>query len=86
MELVDTRALGARAAMREGSSPFIPTNLKTQPPSWVFRLYGTTVLNPCIEKDTKLIVPKRAFSGLIWLWFAKQKLKHTVNAPTNTKT
>ena len=29
VELVDTHALGACAARREGSSPFIPTNKRT---------------------------------------------------------
>ena len=31
VELVDTLALGASAARREGSSPFIPTNLIQAP-------------------------------------------------------
>ena len=38
VELVDTLALGASAARREGSSPFIRTKVKDQENTWSFTL------------------------------------------------
>ena len=38
VELVDTLALGASAARREGSSPFIRTKVKDQVFAWSFTL------------------------------------------------
>ena len=38
VELVDTLALGASAARREGSSPFIRTKVKDQESTWSFTL------------------------------------------------
>ena len=38
VELVDTLALGASAARREGSSPFIRTKVKDQANTWSFTL------------------------------------------------
>ena len=42
VELVDTLALGASAARREGSSPFIRTKVKDQVFAWSFTYLGVS--------------------------------------------